>query len=90
MAMSEPTTRSWTVLEVTIHPGSAAAMTRAAMWTAMPPTSPSRSSISPVCSPARIWTPMPASSSLKAAAQRIARPGPSKVARMPSPVVLTS
>jgi hypothetical protein len=42
------------VLEVRSCPGSAAAITRAVMWTAIPPTSPSRSSISPVCSPARI------------------------------------
>jgi hypothetical protein len=72
-----------------ISPGPAAAITRAAMCTAMPPTSRSRSSISPVCSPDRIRNPMPVSSSRKAATQRIARPGPSKVARMPSPVVLT-
>ena len=89
-ATSEPTTRSRTVLEVRISPGSAAAITRAAMCTAMPPTSPSRSSISPVCSPARICRPMPPSSCWRAAAQPSPRPGPSKVARMPSPVVLMS
>jgi hypothetical protein len=90
MTMSEPTTRSRTVLEARTSPGPAAAITRAATWTAMPATSPSRSSTSPVCSPARTCRPMPPSSSPRAAAQRTARPGPSKVARMPSPVVLTS
>jgi hypothetical protein len=88
--MSEPTTRSRTVLEVTTSPGPAVAITRAAMCTAIPPTSPSRSSTSPVCRPARICRPIARSSSRKAAAQRIPRPGPSKVASTPSPVVLMS
>jgi hypothetical protein len=83
-------TRSRIVLEVRISPGPASAITRAAMCTAMPPTSWSRSSTSPVCNPARICSPMLRSSSRSAAAQRIPRPGPSKVAMSPSPVVLTN
>ena len=68
--------------------GPAAAITRAAMCTAMPPTSPSR--------PPRHVQPHPeldadaAQLVSRAAAQRIPRPGPSKVASSPSPVVLTS
>ena len=50
----------------------------------------SRISTSPVCRPARISMPSGRSASRSAIAQRIARPGPSKVARMPSPVVLTA
>jgi len=67
----------------------AAAITRAAMCTAIPPTSSSRRSTSPTCSPARIRTSMPRSWSPRAIAQWIPRPGPSKVAMIPSPVVLT-
>jgi len=78
------------VLEVTISSGLAIAITRAAMCTAMPRTSPPVCSISPMCSPARMCNAIPCSSSLKAAAQRIARPGLSKVTKIPSPVVLTS
>src|SRR5215216_4433688 len=65
-------------------------MTRAAKWTAMPPTSSPRSWTSPVWTPARIWTPPPRSRSRRAVAQRMARPGRSNRARMPSPVDLTS
>ena len=43
-AMPEPTTRSRTVRETRTSPGPAAAMMRAPMWTAIPPTSSSRSS----------------------------------------------
>ncbi len=53
----------------------AAAITRAARCTAIPPTSPSRSLPSPVCSPAPICSPIPRSSSLSAATQRISRRG---------------
>src|SRR6266545_6413829 len=88
--MSEPTVRSRTVLETRISPVPAAAITRAPMWTAIPPTSAPRSSLSPVWRPARISRPNARSSSRSAVAQRTPLPGPSKVARMPSPVDLIS
>jgi len=65
-------------------------MTRAATWTAIPPTSAPLGCTSPVCRPARISTPSSRSRSRSAVAQRIAAPGLSKVARMPSPVDFTS
>ena len=49
-----------------------------------------RSSISPVCRPARTARPTSWSRSAMAAAQRTARPGPSKWARNPSPVDFTA
>jgi hypothetical protein len=49
-----------------------------------------RPTASPMCNPARIWTPISPSSSRSVAAHPIARPGPSKVASSPSPVVLTN
>ena len=58
-----------------ISPAPAAAMTRAAMCTAIPPTSSPRSSTSPVCSPARIWSPSAAQLSRSAPRSRIARAG---------------
>jgi hypothetical protein len=61
-SISEPTTRSRTVLEAGISPGAAAATTRAAICTPMPPTSSSRSSTSPACRPARTCRPIPTSS----------------------------
>ena len=63
---------------------------RCAITTAIPVTSRSRSSISPVCSPARRVMPWFAAASRSAAAQCTARAGPSKVARMPSPSCLTT
>ena len=51
--------------------------------------SPTRSH-SPVWTPARIWTPAAPERSATRSAQRTARAGPSKVARKPSPSVLTS
>jgi hypothetical protein len=45
---SEPATRSRTVRDTTISPAPTVAMTRAAMWTAIPPTSSPRSSTSPM------------------------------------------
>src|ERR1700692_2998813 len=56
----------------------------------MPPTSSSIISHSPVWIPARISIPSGRISSAMAQAQRTPRAGPSKVARMPSPVDLTS
>jgi hypothetical protein len=59
-------------------------MMRAAMCTAMPCTSPSAISTSPVCRPARISRPRSSTASRIAHAQLIARAGPSKVASAPS------
>src|SRR5207247_2339743 len=70
--------------------GRGPAATRAPMWTAMPPTSSPMSSHSPVWSPALISIPSGPTPSRMAQAQRMARAGPSKAARKPSPVVLTS
>ena len=86
----EPVVRSLTVRLAKTSPGPAKAAIRAAMWTAMPPMSSSRSSTSPVWSPARTDSPMPLASPPKLEANRAARAGPSKVARTPSPVVLTT
>ena len=60
------------------------------MWTAIPATSSPTSSHSPVCRPARTLSPSAATASTISLAQRTARAGPSKVARKPSPIVLTS
>ena len=68
----------------------ASSSVREAMWMPMPPMSPSRISISPVWMAARMSRPRSASASLSPNAQRSARVGVSKVARMPSPVVLTN
>ena len=54
------------------------------------PTSSPRTSISPVCSPARRGSPICRDAAPSASAQRTPRPGPSNVARMPSPVLFTS
>jgi hypothetical protein len=63
---------------------------RAAMCTAIPPMSASSSSHSPVWMPMRIWMPRVSASARTASAQRMAGVGPSKVARWPSPVLLTT
>ena len=69
----------------------ASASARAAMWTPIPPTSSARSSTSPVWIAARIVEARAARARPGAPnAQRSARVGASNVARMPSPVVLTS
>jgi hypothetical protein len=60
------------------------------MWTAIPPTLSPISWHSPVCSPALISIPSGRTPSRMAQAQRIARAGPSKVAKNPSPAVSTS
>jgi len=85
-----PATRSFTVLETSTSSPSAFAATRAAMWTAMPPTPPSISSHSPVWRPVRMRMPSGRTRSRIDCAQRIARAGPSNVASTPSPVVFTS
>src|SRR6266511_4162987 len=61
----------------------------AAMWTAMPLTSTPLFSTSPVWIPLRTSRPIRRSSRRRAADARIARRGPSNVARTPSPIVLT-
>ena len=88
--MPEPATRSRTVLETSTSPGPACETIRAPMLTAMPPGFCPRSSHSPVCNPARISSPRSATASRTAIAQRIARAGPSKVAKNPSPAVSIS
>ena len=60
------------------------------MCTAIPPTLLSIRSHSPVCSPARISSPSSRTASEIARAQRIARAGPSNVAKKPSPAVSIS
>jgi hypothetical protein len=52
-AAPDPATRSFTVRDTSTSPGSASAETREAMWTAMPFTSLSTCSISPVWRPLR-------------------------------------
>lgn len=86
-SMPEPATRGGTDDDTRTSPGSASAKTRAAMCTAMPPTSSSITSTSPVWRPPRSSSPMARTASRRAPALRMARPGPSKVARTPSPVV---
>src|SRR5262249_46688406 len=86
----EPATRSLTVLDTSTSSGPAAARMRAAMWTAMPPTSSPISSHSPVWSPVRTWIPSRRTRWRIEQAQRIARAGPSNVASTPSPVGFTS
>lgn len=56
-SMAEPTTRSFTVPDTSTQPTGASAMTRAAMWTAIPAIRPSWISTSPLCNPARISIP---------------------------------
>ncbi len=60
------------------------------MCTASPPRSPSITSSSPVWRPARTCSPSDPMASATDAAHRIARAGPSNVARKPSPVRFTS
>jgi len=83
-----PAVSSVTTRETQTSPGSDCAITREAAWTASPPTSSPRNSISPVCSPARSESPAGRTAGPSASAQRTARPGPSKVASSPSPVLL--
>ena len=89
-AMPDPATRSTTVRETRTSPASARDETRCARCTAIPPTSSPRTSTSPVWSPARTSRPSWGAPAQMDWAQRMARAGPSNVARMPSPVVLTS
>ena len=84
-----PATRSVTTRDTRTSFAPHCAITRAAACTAIPPTSWPRTSISPVCRPARRGRPICCAAAPKASAQRTARPGPSKVARMPSPVLFT-
>jgi hypothetical protein len=86
----EPATRSATVRETSTSPGWAAAATRAPICTAIPAMSSPLISTSPVCRPTRISIPRARIASRIAHAQLIARAGPAKAAKKPSPVVATS
>jgi len=83
-------TRSRTVCETSTSLASAIEATRAPMLTAIPATFESAISHSPVWMPARIGTSSSRMSSLIARAHRIARAGPSKLAKNPSPAVSIS
>src|SRR5262245_13883079 len=89
-AMPEPTTRSFTVLETSTSPGFAVPATRLPICTAIPSTLLSSTWHSPLCSPALTSIPSERTSRQMLTAQRIARPGPSNVARKPSPAIFTS
>ncbi len=82
----DPATRMGTAADTHTSPGEAAARTRAAMCTPIPAMSDSLISTSPVCRPSRMAMPRGRRASPRASAQRMARPGPSNVARTPSPV----
>src|SRR5215210_40764 len=86
-SIPEPPTRSFTVEETSTSPPPASAATRAPVETAIPASLPSWSSHSPVWTPARISRPSPRIPSTSACAHRIARAGPSKLAKNPSPAV---
>jgi hypothetical protein len=83
-----PATRSVTTLDTRTSLDWDWAITRAAVCTAMPPISRPLISISPVWRPARSGKPIWFEAAPSAKAHRTARPGPSNVARMPSPVFL--
>ena len=78
------------VLEARTSPGPAIPATRAPVWTAIPRMSEPSNSSSPVWSPKRIWRPSTRAASRIDTAHTTARAGPSKVARKPSPAVLSS
>ena len=78
------------MLDTSTSFGPASALTRAPMCTAIPPMSSPRTSHSPVCNPARTSMPSACTASRIDMAQRIARCGPSNIARKPSPDVFTS
>ena len=88
--MPEPATRSLTVWETRTSPADAAADTRAPTFTARPASlSPTRSH-SPVWIPARTSRPSSGTRSTISRAHEIARAGPSKLAKNPSPAVSIS
>lgn len=89
-SMPEPATKSFTVVETGTSPGAASGSMRAATCTVRPARSSPRISHSPVCSPARTSMPSSRAAWVIDVAQAIARPGPSKHAVKPSPVVLIS
>jgi putative ABC transport system substrate-binding protein len=86
-AMPEPTTKSFTVLETRTSPGIARPAIRLPICTAIPPTFLLTIWHSPVWSPALTSIPSERTCRQILAAQRRARPGPSKVAKKPSPAV---
>ena len=72
------------MLDTSTSPSEARAPTRAAMWTAIPPSHPPSARPPPECSPTR--TPNPGAGRLRdPRPHRMARAGPSKVAELPSP-----
>ena len=79
-SMPDPATSIGTAAEVKSWPADALSSTRAAMCMPMPAMSVPVNSISPVCNPALISKPRGRRASWRAEAQRMARPGPSKVA----------
>ncbi len=85
-----PSTASRTERDTSTSPGAASAMTRAAMWTPIPPTFFPLPSTSPVWIPQRISSAASRTVERIASAQAIARAGTSKTARKPSPAVLIS
>jgi hypothetical protein len=86
----DPDTKSFTVLETSTSSGSACAATRAPMCTAMPTSFSPMMVHSPVWTPVRSLMPNARTVSRVIHAHRMARAGPSKVARNPSPAVSTS
>ena len=85
-----PSTRSTTVEVAMISPARPWAMTRVAMTTATPSTSPSRTSTSPKWTPVRTGTSRASARADSSAPAATASPGLSKVARWPSPVNFTT
>src|SRR5215213_10305507 len=86
----EPAVKSFTVCETSTSEGPARAPTRAPITTAIPPAFPSIVPTSPVCMPDLIESPSGPRAWTMASAHLIARAGPSKVAKNPSPAVSTS
>jgi len=69
------------VLETSTSPSLASAATQAPIWTAIPASRSPATSHSPVWTPARISSPSSRTAAIAAPPQRIARAGPSKLAR---------
>jgi hypothetical protein len=82
-SIPEPATRSFTVEVTSTSPDPASAAVRAPICTAIPRRRSSTSSTSPVCNPLRTSRARARTCSAMAHADRIARAGPSNVARKP-------
>ena len=86
-----PAASSRTVEDTRTSPGPARSAIRAPMCTATPATSSSRSSHSPVCTPARMARPIsPGTADASARAAVIAAPGVSASSIAPSPMICTT